>query len=312
MTVTNARPQPLLQLTTDADWETLAAGMGAGDGVILNPTTSLAPSLDSVGRNAVMAAGACVAKGKLWTCDAPVNTAIPAASGSNRIDRLVMRLSRTAGTATAFLQPLVITGTPSGSPVIPALTQTTTGIWDLPISHWTSASTGALTGLIDERFDTGKSMQSGLAANMPLWLVRPTLYYQTDTGILMLWTGSVWAPVGNQPAAWNNMPAAVNGWGIGGHAQYRLTINGDLQVSFKDLTVGSASDGTNIWNAGALPAAYQVANSHRVVCYSDAIKTVSGNLEASALEFQTDGSVQCYGFALAASRADLYTVIPMV
>src|SRR6266568_8835577 len=308
MTATNARPQPLLQLTTDADWETLAAGMGAGDGVILNPTTSL----DSVGRNAVMAAGACVVKGKLWSCDAPFNTAIPAASGSNRIDRLVMRLNRTAGTATAFLQPVVITGTPSGTPVIPALTQTTTGIWDLPISHWTSASTGALTGLIDERFDTGKSMQSGLAANMPLWLVRPTLYYQTDTGILMVWTGSVWAPVGNQPVAWSNMPSPVNSWGIGGHAQYRLTINGDLQVSFKDLTVGSASDGTNIWNAGALPAAYQVANTHRVACYSDAIKTVSGNLETSALEFQIDGSIQCYGFALAASRADLYAVVPLV
>ena len=311
MTATNARPQPLLQLTTDADWETLAAGMGAGDGVILNPTTSLAPSLDSVGRNAVMAAGACVVKGKLWSCDAPFNTAIPAASGSNRIDRLVMRLNRTAGTATAFLQPVVITGTPSGTPVIPALTQTTTGIWDMPISHWTSASTGALTGLIDERFDTGKSMQSGLAANMPLWLVRPTLYFQTDTGVLMVWTGSVWTPVTQAPAAFSNMPGMANGWGIGGHAQYRLN-NGDLQVSFKDLTVGSASDGTNIWNAGALPTGFQVSNTHRVVCYSDAIKTVSGNLETPALEFQTDGSIQCYGIALAASRVDLYTTFPLV
>jgi hypothetical protein len=311
MTVTNGRPSPFLQLTSDADWESIIQAIGAGDGVVMNPTTSLAPSLDSAGRNAVMAAGQCLVKGKLWSCDASVSTAIPAASASDRIDRLTLRLSRTASTAATFLQPNIITGTPSGSPVIPSLTQTTTGIWDLPIAHWRSTAAGALTGLVDERFDPGAAMQSGLAANMPLWHVRPRLYFQTDTGVLMAWNGSAWNPVGNQPAAWSNMPGMANSWGIGGHAQYRLTVNGDLQVSFKDLTVGSASDGTNIWNAGALPSGFQVLNSHRVACYSDAIKTVSGNLETPALEFESDGSVQCYGFALAATRADLYTSFPL-
>lgn len=309
MTVTNARPSPFVQLSTSADLETYVSAMS--DGVIGAIAGALAPSLDGTGRNAVMAAGTCLVKGAIWSTDAPVNTAIPAASGSDRIDRLTLRLSRTAGNATAFLQPNIITGTPSGTPVIPSLTQTTTGIWDLPIAHWTSKSTGALINLVDERFDPGTVMQSGPAANMPLWHVRPRLYFQTDTGILQVWNGSAWIPVGVQPAAWINMPSMANGWGIGGHAQYRLTVNGDLQVSWKDLTVGSASDGTNVWNAGALPSAYQVLNTHRLVCYSDAIKTVSGNLETPAFEFQTDGSVQCYGFALAATRGDLYATIPL-
>src|SRR5690348_4829405 len=116
MTVTNARPSPFLQLTSDADWELITAGLGGSDGVVLNPTTSLAPSFDVPGRNIVMAAGAAMVKGKLWSADASVSTAIPAAAGSDRIDRLTLRLSRTAGTAAAFLQPNIITGTPSGTP----------------------------------------------------------------------------------------------------------------------------------------------------------------------------------------------------
>lgn len=314
MTVTNARPSPFLQLTAQGDWETATAGgFGAGDGVIAAISGALAPSLDGAGRNAVMAAGACMVKGSLWSCDASVNTAIPAASGQDRIDRLTMRLTRTAGNATAFLQPNIITGTPGGSPVIPSLTQTTTGIWDLPIAHWTSKSTGALINLVDERFDIGTTMESGVAANMPLWHVRPRLYFQTDTGNLMIWNGSAWVPAIAQPGAWANMPSPVNGWGIAGSgfAKYRLTVNGDLQVAFKNLTVGSASDGTAVWNAGALPSGFQVPTFHRVVCWSDAIKTVSGNQESSGLEFVSDGSVNCQGFALAATRADVYAHIPL-
>jgi hypothetical protein len=280
----------------------------------MNPTTSLAPSLDGVGRNAVMAAGSCIVKGKLWSCDAPVNTAVPAASGSNRIDRLTLRLLRTAGTATAFLQPNIITGTPSGSPVLPALVQTTTGIWDLPISHWTSTSAGGLTSLVDERFDTGKTMQSGPAANMPTWLVRPTLYYQTDTDALMLWNGSAWTFLVQPPDVTpGSMPAMTNGWSIGGFARYRLNGDNDLQVAFKQLVCGTTTDGTNIWAAGSFPAAYRVPTFHRVPCVADVLRIVGAgpNQESAALEFAADGSVNCQGISGVATRVDCYFTIPL-
>lgn len=313
MTVTNGRPSPFLQLSAQADWETASGGLGASDGVIAPSSGALAPSLDGAGRNAVMAAGACMVKGSLWSCDASVNTAIPAASGSDRIDRLTLRLLRTAGTATAFLQPNIITGTPSGSPVIPALIQTTTGIWDLPICHWTSKSTGALVSLVDERFDCGTDMQSGPSGNMPLWHVRPRLYYQTDTNVLMVWTGSAWVPVGSQPASWSSMPAMINGWSIGDFAKYRLNNNGDLQVAFKNLRApggANTADGTLIWNTGALPTGYQVPIFHRIACYADSQRTPL-NAEAAALEFVADGSVNCQGIASNATRVDLYAIIPL-
>jgi len=108
-------------------------------------------SFDVPGRNIVISAGQALIKGQLWRADAPVSTPIPAASAQNRIDRLVLRLNRGATTSPTVVQPVVITGTPSGTPVEPPLVQTTGGLWDLPVCSWTSASTGALSALTDER-----------------------------------------------------------------------------------------------------------------------------------------------------------------
>jgi hypothetical protein len=311
MTVQNARPSPFNQLSTDADWESIVGGFGAGDGVISPISGSLAPSLDGTGRNAVMAAGSCLVKGKLWSCDASVNTAIPAASGQDRIDRLTLRLLRTAGNATAFLQPNIITGTPSGSPVIPNLTQTTTGIWDLPISHWRSTSAGGLTGLVDERFDSGTSMQSGLAANMPMWHVRPRLYFQTDTRVVYLWDGTQWNPLYYVPTFFTSMPAMTNGWSINDFAKYRLTNDGQLQLAFKHLNVGTSVDSTTIWAAGSIPAALRPQDFHRVNAVIDLIRMNGANPETPCLEVCPDGSISCFGMAAASARCDCYAIVPI-
>lgn len=311
MTVTNARPTPQNQLTTDADWESFINGAGNGDGVIMSPSTSLAPALNTGARTLDLAAGQCLIKGKLWSTDATLPTAIPAASGQNRIDRLVMRLNRTATTAVGWINPVLIQGTPSGSPVEPALTQTPTGNWDIPICRWTSASSGALTGLVDERFDVGKTMISGLAANMPTWLIRPTLYYQTDTRIVQLWDGSAWFPITYVPTFYTAMPAMQNSWSIGDFAKYRLTGDGDLQVAFKHLNCGTTTDGTNIWAVGSVPAAFRPADFHRVPVYTDVVRMAGSNPESPSLEFCPDGSIQCFGIGAAAARLDCYAIIPI-
>lgn len=153
MVTYDARPSAFTQLTATSDWEYLLAAAGVRDGV--DQFSSLTPTLDTSGRNAVMGAGNCIIKGMLWRCDAPVSTAIPAASASNRIDRLVLRLNRGASSSPTVIQPTIITGTPSGSPAEPPLTQTPAGVWDIPICSWTSVSNGTLVGLLDERQYTG-------------------------------------------------------------------------------------------------------------------------------------------------------------
>jgi hypothetical protein len=125
--------------------------MGLPDGIDITAGNAMAPSLDTAGRNAVIASGNVIIRGQLWRCDAPVSTLVPAASAQNRIDRLVIRLNRGATTSPTVVQPVIITGTPSGSPVEPPLTQTPTGLYDIPVCSWTSTSAGAITALVDER-----------------------------------------------------------------------------------------------------------------------------------------------------------------
>jgi hypothetical protein len=111
---------------------------------------------------------------------------------------------------------------------------------------------------------------------------------------------------------WHAMPAMSVGWTASGFAKYRLTAQGDLQVAFQDLVPGSDTDGTTIWAASSLPAAYRPPANHRVVCYTDILRQPSaGVFSGAALSFQTDGSVQCFGIAGAANRVDLYATIPI-
>ena len=151
MVTYDARPSAFTQLTSTADWESLLTGMGLPDGIDVNAGSAMAPSLDTGGRNAVIQPGNVIVRGQLWRCDAAVSTPIPAASAQNRIDRLVLRLNRGATTSPTVVQPVVITGTPSGSPVEPPLVQGPTGLYDIPVCSWTSTSAGAITSLADER-----------------------------------------------------------------------------------------------------------------------------------------------------------------
>jgi len=110
---------------------------------------------------------------------------------------------------------------------------------------------------------------------------------------------------------WHPMGGMSSGWTVGGHASYKLLPTGWLGVAFKDLVPGTATDGTVIWAAGSLPSGYQVGNNHRVVAYTNQIRVSGGSFEMAALEFETDGSIQCFGVAGASPRLDLYAAIPL-
>lgn len=151
MAIYDARPSAFNQLTTTGEWEYFCSAAGLLSAIDGSAGSAMIPSLDTGGRNAVIADGIAVIKGQLWRCDAPVSTPVPAASAQNRIDRLVLRYTRGAASSPTVVAPTIITGTPSGSPVLPPIVQTPTGIWDLPVCHWTSTSAGAISTLIDDR-----------------------------------------------------------------------------------------------------------------------------------------------------------------
>ena len=111
---------------------------------------------------------------------------------------------------------------------------------------------------------------------------------------------------------WHDLTTMSNGWSIGGHAAYTMLPSGWLGVAFKDLVPGTDTDGTVIFSAAnGLPAAYAPANNHRVACYTQQQRVSGATVETAALEFETDGSIQCFGVAGASTRLDLYAAIPL-
>ncbi len=147
-------------VSTIGDWESLFYP-AFQSGVVTAVGDELAPSLDTAGRNAVIGTGGAILRAFYKPVSASTPTPIPAASSQNRIDRLVLRLDRSQTVAANFIVPAVITGTPGSSPQLPALTQTTTGLWELPVAHWTSSASGALTGLTDDRSYVGAQFGAG-------------------------------------------------------------------------------------------------------------------------------------------------------
>jgi hypothetical protein len=181
---------------------------GIADGI--DGPNSFVPSLDTGGRNAVISAGQGLIKGQLWRADAPVSTPIPAASAQNRLDILALQLNRGATSSPAVVAPVVITGTPSGTPTLPLLTQTPTGIYQIPISNWLATSAGGLTTLVDQRQYSGRSIVMMTSAWHPS-PVSPCLGFETDTGFLWRWDGSAWHYVNaNQNVNGGPFPQTIN------------------------------------------------------------------------------------------------------
>jgi hypothetical protein len=193
MVTYDARPSGFTQLTTTTEWELFMSAAGVWDGI--DATNSFVPTLDTAGRNAVISAGSGLIKGQLWRCDASVSTPIPAASGQDRLDRLVLRLNRTATTSPTVVQPTVIPGAPSGSPALPPLQQTAAGLYDIPISYWTSHSTGTVDTLVDQRQYCGRNTVSMMSTYHPS-PANARLGIELDTGDVFVWANSAWTAVG--------------------------------------------------------------------------------------------------------------------
>jgi hypothetical protein len=199
MVTYDARPSAFTNLALTSEWEALFSAAGFGDGIAPFVGSAMAPSLDVGGRNAVIADGNAIIKGQLWRCDAPVSTPIPAASAQNRIDRL----NRSATTSPTVVQPVVITGTPSGTPTEPPLVQTTTGLFDIPVSSWSSTSAGAITSLVDERQFSGRA-RLGEQFDFTTTRVQSTTSFTTMTRLWNIQQGDIVPNAAWRLRCWGN------------------------------------------------------------------------------------------------------------
>src|SRR5215469_2493740 len=178
MTQYPARPSAFTQLTTTDDWERFVSCAGTWDGV--DGTGSLSPGLDNVNRGVVIQPGTCMIKGQLWRCDAAVTIPYLATPSQDRIDMLVMRLTRQASTAATVVTPTLLQG-PTASPAVPpALTQQATpGIWDIPVCQLTMHANGNVDTLIDVRQLVGRAVVSMFSTEGHLLQIRASAWKST-------------------------------------------------------------------------------------------------------------------------------------
>lgn len=112
--------------------------------------TAFAPSADGSGMTVKLQPGFAIVRGHAVNSDALYTVNIDPATSQQRIDVVVLRLDPTANT----ILPAVVKGTPATSgPPVPALTQSATAVYELPIAqvqvdaNATQISNGKVTDL---------------------------------------------------------------------------------------------------------------------------------------------------------------------
>ena len=149
--------------TRESQWRKMARNF-RGTGVFNGLLNSLECYADSSGMQVKVKSGGAWVDGFYYGSDAEQILSIATAHASyGRIDRVVVRLDVVNNTVSVA----VVTGTPSGSPAVPALTQIATGIWETPIAKVTvdaGVVSIAAAKVTDERVYSYASTSGNLGA----------------------------------------------------------------------------------------------------------------------------------------------------
>ena len=163
-------------------------------GVQGSPTgTELGITVTGSDLNLTIAAGQAFIRGHYYINTSDLVLAVPSAGVNTRIDIVVVELDPEGNT----IVTKIVSGTAvAADPVAPTLTQSATGIYQLPISTLTiPTSTVAITAgmLVDTRTFMGHRVGIWTTATRP---ANPTAYqtlgYNTTSEIHEYWNGSTW------------------------------------------------------------------------------------------------------------------------
>ncbi|MFB7162339.1 hypothetical protein [Streptomyces sp. NPDC056242] len=175
---------------TDTEYEKIAARF-SDDGIWGNPTDTAVVSAGSgLSVNVRLGLYGSV-RGHAWySGTSAVNLTIGAnASGSTRVDRIVLRLDRSTWTVRAVPKA----GTPGSG--APALTQQTgdTGVYEIPLARVTVLNGGSAVSVAREELYIGTRLRPCLSSARNPSPVLGEVAFETDTGRLILWNGSSWS-----------------------------------------------------------------------------------------------------------------------
>jgi hypothetical protein len=247
---------------TDAEYERIAARF-SDDGVYGDPADSAVVS-PGVGLSVNILADAYGSvRGHAWHSGTTGDTlAISAnASGSTRIDWIVLRLDRSDWTVRAAVRE----GTPgSGAPTL-VQDDGDTGMYEVPLAKATTPSGAATVTVTRAEQYVGTRVRPCTSGQRPMAPRRGEAAYEVDTGRLILWNGTAWNVVySNSGVIVINDPRDV--WSVETDSVLEER-NGNVHVrlgSFK--RTGGGFSGTSISRLPVLiPSAYQHPTRDRYV-----------------------------------------------
>ncbi|MFD5251340.1 hypothetical protein ACFWM5_00655 [Streptomyces bobili] len=226
---------------TDAEYEALAARF-SDDGVYGTPADT-----------AVVAAGAGLSvdvranvyasvRGHGWhSGTTTVNLAIAAnASGSTRVDRVVLRLDR----ATWQVNAAISQGTPgSGAPALVQDAGFTSGVFEISLATVTVLNGAAAVTVTRAEQYVGTRTRPCTSTTLPINPAIGEQAFEADTDVLRIWTGSAWAIV-YQDTGEVALGAGFSAWTADGGSVGRL-VNGVVTLRIAKKLTGPRLEVTN-------------------------------------------------------------------
>ncbi len=129
-------------------WKKLFVHDNSAEGVLQGYLNALLVSNPS-GNTIRVASGAALVDGKFFENTADVDNLIATpGAGTNRYDRVVLQKDFAAQT----VRIAILTGTPAGSPSVPALTQTDGALWEISLARVYITDAGVITVTNDQEY----------------------------------------------------------------------------------------------------------------------------------------------------------------
>ncbi|MFI1467652.1 hypothetical protein [Streptomyces wuyuanensis] len=255
---------------TDTEYEKIAARF-SGDGVYGDPgdaavvTAGTGLSVDV--RSGIYAS----VRGHAWTSGtSTVNLAVAAnSSGSTRVDRVVLRLDRSAWTVRAVVKQ----GTPGGG--APALTQDAgdTGVFEVPLAAVTLQSGANSVTVARGELYVGVRIRPCTSSTRNPNPAPGEMCFETNTGRVRVWTGASWVGLFDDSGV-IVVNSALSAWSVNTDSVLqKRNGNVHLRLGSFERAAGTLAGGDESRLPVLIPAAYRHPNRDQyAICYTTGIE----------------------------------------
>lgn len=181
--------------TQFSQWAKAMAGNGYAGVQGVPGDSQLAVTASGSGLVVNVSAGFALVRGFAYQSDAVVPVTLNAVT-ANRYDRIVLRLDPTANSVIVA----VVQGAGASTPVLPALAQTSTGIYEFELAniYLAASTTNASTAtFVDARNWLGEQVGKWTTAGRPTAPLIGMTGYNSTLAVHEVWNGTAWTAVGS-------------------------------------------------------------------------------------------------------------------